>query len=282
MTPVRAHTPENGAMVGGWAQCVRHPNASPLTYRGTNTWILADPLAVACAVVDPGPDDAGCIDRIEAALAARGLKVAAVLLTHDHADHAGCAAACGTRWDVPVRGLRAGTLETGALIVEEAGLCLEVVALPGHSSDSVGFFVPDAALVVTGDVLFAQSSTMVCWPDGRMGDYLESLDALARFVDERGVRALATAHGPVIEDPRGRIEAARSHRVRRLNQVVAATRSGIPADPEALVEAIYNDVAPDLHEAAVRSVNAQLRYAFDAGLLQEPGARRDMGSSALR
>lgn len=282
MTPVRPHTPENGAMVGGWAQCVRHPNASPLTYRGTNTWILADPLAGACAVADPGPDDAACIGRIEAALAARGLAVAAVLLTHDHADHAGCAAACGERWDVPVLGLRAGTLAPGELVLEEAGLRLEVVALPGHSSDSVGIFVPEAALMVTGDVLFAQSSTMVCWPDGRMGDYLASLDALARFVEEHGVRALATAHGPVIEDPRGRIEAARSHRARRLNQVVAAVRSGIPADPEALVEAIYNDVAPDLHEAAVRSVNAQLCYAFDAGLLQMPEARRDAGAPGIR
>lgn len=273
----RAHTPENGAMVGPWAQCVRHPNATPLTYRGTNTWILAHPAEDRCVVVDPGPDGTACVERIEEALAARGLAVAAVLLTHDHADHAGCAPICAECWGALVLGLRAGTLAAGAVEVADVGLSLEAVPLPGHSSDSAAFYVAEADLMVTGDVLFAQSPTMVCWPDGRMDDYLASLDALSRFVAARGVERLATAHGPVIEDPRDRIEAARSHRVRRLNQVVAAVRSGIPAEAAALVEAIYNDVAPDLHDAAVRSVNAQLRYAFDRGLLQEPtssGRRR--------
>ncbi len=35
------------------------------------------------------------------------------------------------------------------------------------------------------------------------------------------------------------------------------------------MEAVYNDVRPELHDGAVRSVNAQLRYAFDEGILQE-------------
>lgn len=53
--------PDNEAMVGPFAQCVRHPNATPLTYHGTNSWILAAPNDGACVVVDPGPDDAACI-----------------------------------------------------------------------------------------------------------------------------------------------------------------------------------------------------------------------------
>ena len=47
--------PDNEAMVGPFAQCVRHPNATPLTYHGTNSWILAAPNDGACLVVDPGP-----------------------------------------------------------------------------------------------------------------------------------------------------------------------------------------------------------------------------------
>ena len=133
----------------------------------------------------------------------------------------------------------------------------------------MGFYVEEGALVVTGDVVFAQSPTMVCWPDGRMGDYLASLDVLGRLVAERGVERLLTGHGPVIENPSERIEQARRHRLQRLQQVVSAVRSGIPADAEALVEAVYNDVRPELHDGAVRSVNAQLRYAFDEGILQE-------------
>ncbi|RDC43592.1 hypothetical protein C1850_07850 [Adlercreutzia equolifaciens subsp. celatus] len=261
--------PDNEAMVGPFAQCVRHPNATPLTYHGTNSWILAAPNDGACVVVDPGPDDAACIGRIAEACARRGLTVAAVAVTHDHFDHAECAEEAGRVFGAPVLGVASGTLGPGPLELPGVSLAIEVVPLPGHSSDSVGFLVEEGALVVTGDVVFAQSPTMVCWPDGRMGDYLASLDVLGRLVAERGVERLLTGHGPVIENPSERIEQARRHRLQRLQQVVSAVRSGIPADAEALVEAVYNDVRPELHDGAVRSVNAQLRYAFDEGILQE-------------
>lgn len=265
----RRHTPENEAMVGPFAQCVRHDNASPLTYRGTNTWILANSRQSDCVLVDPGPAGDRAVRAAEEACLHRGLKVRAIVLTHDHPDHAGCAEAAASALDAPVLGWRAGTLAPGPLAVPGVDLALEVVPLPGHSSDSVGIYVADGDLMVTGDMLFAQSSTMVCWPDGRLADYLDSLDKLLHFVEDRGVTRLCTAHGPVIENAAERIEAARTHRVRRLNQVVSAVRSGIPAQAEAVVEAIYNDVPANLHDGAVRSVNAQLRYAFDRGMLQE-------------
>lgn len=262
------HTPENEAMVGPFAQCVRHDNATPLTYRGTNTWILANPREDNCVLVDPGPAGDAAVRAAREACRHRGLAVRAIVLTHDHPDHAGCAEAAAAAFDAPVLGWRAGTLPCGPFEVPGVGLSLEIVPLPGHSSDSVGIYVAEGDLMVTGDVLFAQSSTMVCWPDGRLADYLESLDRLHRFAEERGVTRLCTAHGPVIENVSERIEAARAHRARRLNQVVSAVRSGIPAQAEAVVEAIYNDVPDNLHDGAVRSVNAQLRYAFDAGMLQ--------------
>lgn len=263
------HTPENEAMVGPFAQCVRHDNATPLTYRGTNTWVLANPEEDYCVLVDPGPAGERAVRAAEEACRHRGLTVRAIVLTHDHPDHAGCAEDAASALGAPVLSWRAGTLSAGSLAVPDVSLTLEVVPLPGHSSDSVGIYVAEGNLMVTGDVLFAQSSTMVCWPDGRLADYLASLDKLLHFAEDRGVTRLCTAHGPVIENVVERIEATRAHRARRLNQVVSAVRSGIPAQAEAVVEAIYNDVPDDLHDGAVRSVNAQLRYAFDTGMLQE-------------
>lgn len=280
---LRGAIPANESMVGPYAECVRHENATPLTYKGTNTWILAAPGDERCLVVDPGPANEACVDRIAAACRKRNLTVAAIVLTHRHPDHAGCATAASQVLGAPILCARAtgrdldpevicavdGTLEEGPLAVDGVSLAIEVVALPGHSSDSVGLYVPDGDFVVTGDVIFAQSSTMVCWPDGRLADYMDSLDKLAHLVDACGVSRLLTAHGPVVENPGERIEQARRHRTQRLNQVVAAVRSGIPAHAEPLVEAIYNDVPANLHDGAVRSVNAQLRYAFDKGMLQE-------------
>ncbi len=263
------HTPLHESMVGAFAQCVRHPNASPLTYRGTNTWVLAAPGDVRCVLVDPGPADSAYVRRDVACLAQRGLDVAAIVLTHVHPDHAGCAHELADEVAAPVLCLADGSLAPGPLAIEGVTLAMQVLPLPGHSSDSAGLYVADDDFIVTGDVLFAQSSTMVCWPDGRLDDYLASLDALASFIEKHQVTRLLTAHGPVIEHPLERIDRARRHRLQRLQQVVTAVRSGIPARAEELVDAIYNDTPPELFEGAVRSVNAQLRYAFDKGILQE-------------
>ncbi|MDQ1654424.1 MAG: hypothetical protein QOI35_3624, partial [Cryptosporangiaceae bacterium] len=40
-------------VVPGWATLVRAPNPGPMTLDGTNTWVLRDPSAASCVVVDP-------------------------------------------------------------------------------------------------------------------------------------------------------------------------------------------------------------------------------------
>ena len=258
-----------GGQVTPWAYCLIANNPSPLTYVGTNTWLVHAPGSDACVVIDPGPDDADHLELMRVFCRERGLSVAAVVVTHWHADHAGGARALSMLAKAPVYAAASGSLPEGVLRIPEAGVSLEAIALPGHSSDSMGLWLPEDASLFTGDMIFAQSSTMVCWPDGVLADYLASLDALVRFVDERGVQRFLTGHGRVIDDPTDRLMRARAHRMKRLNQVVSAVRSGIPARANDIVEAVYNDVGPELAQGARRSVNAQLRYAFDTGLLEE-------------
>lgn len=262
-----ADRPVHGELVGGVARCVRQHNVSPLTFRGTNTWILAAPNDRCALVVDPGPDDDACALSCEAMLAACGLQAAAVAVTHYHADHAGCADGLARRWGVPVLRATDGTLAAGPLKVAGLALALTAVPLPGHSSDSVALHVPVGELMVTGDVIFAQSPTMVCWPDGKLGAYLDSLDALDRYVALHGVKRLLTAHGPVIENVRERIGAVRDHRLARLSQVVQAVQGGVAPQAEAIVDAVYDDVPAALRPGAVRSVHAQLDYARETGLI---------------
>lgn len=258
-----------GGQVTPYAHCLLCPGDNPLVLGGTNTWILAKPGADACVVVDAGPDDylhAECIVRY---CEGRGMRIAAVVATHDHFDHIGSSRYVSAfAGGAPVYARVYGNLPDGALAVPGVGLHFEVVSLPGHSSDSVGLLVREDASVLTGDVLFARSSSLVCWPDGSLGDYLRSLDALAAFVREHDVQRLLPGHGVPIEDPLGRIVAAHGHRMQRLNQVVSAVRSGIPADADVLVESIYNDVPEGLAKGARRNVLAQLEYAYEEGLLQ--------------
>src|SRR5215217_6138488 len=64
------------------------PNPSPMTLDGTNTYLVGSPGSGSAVLVDPGPDDAGHLAAVEAALAARDARCLAVLVTHHHGDHA--------------------------------------------------------------------------------------------------------------------------------------------------------------------------------------------------
>lgn len=262
-------SPWEGGQVTPYAHCLLCPGDNPLVLGGTNTWILADPGADECVVVDAGPDDYQHAERIVRHCEGRGMRIAAVLATHDHFDHIGSSRYVSAfAGGVPIFARAYGNLPDGPLVVPGVDLDIEVISLPGHSSDSVGFLVREDGSILTGDVLFARSSSLVCWPDGTLGDYLRSLDALAAFVRETEAQRLLPGHGVPIENPLERIVAAHGHRMQRLNQVVSAVRSGIPADADTLVESIYNDIADGLTKAAKRNVLAQLEYAYEEGLLQ--------------
>lgn len=242
-------------------------NPSPLTYVGTNTWILSEPGQPGCVVVDPGPALESHLDAVLAAVDEDGLTVALVALTHDHADHAEGAQAFADAVGAPLVGRRAGTLPDGPLRVEGPAPRLEVVSLPGHSSDSVGFAFPADESVVTGDFIFLQSSTLICWPDGSLSEYLDSLDVLLRVVREQGAKTLLTAHGLPIEDPPAIIERQAAHRRRRLERVKAVVEGGAGLDLDRIMEGVYRDIDARLNPAARRNVQAQLAYLEERGEL---------------
>ena len=60
------------------------PNPGPMTLEGTNTYLYG---SGPCAVIDPGPEDAGHLAAVLAAAEERG-GMASILLTHGHGDHA--------------------------------------------------------------------------------------------------------------------------------------------------------------------------------------------------
>ena len=79
-------TPWTGGKVTQRSWCVLGNNASPMTYTGTNTWILHEPESQHALVVDPAP--AGThIKHIQQVCADLGVSIAAILLTHTHFDH---------------------------------------------------------------------------------------------------------------------------------------------------------------------------------------------------
>lgn len=249
---------------GEWAQLILAPNPGPMTLQGTNTWIVGDPGRGPVLVVDPGPADEAHLDRI---VAAAGDRIAAILITHRHADHTEGAAGLAARASCPVRAVdpRCRVGDAGLddrEVLETAGASLTVIHTPGHTSDSVCFLLETAgkpARLLTGDTVLGEGTTVITEPDGDLGAYLESMAVLQRVVAERGVRRLLPGHGPVIEDPAAVLDYYVRHRLERLDQVRAALAAGDRTAAE-VVARVYADVDRSVWPAAEQSVRAQLRY----------------------
>ncbi|MFI7617816.1 MBL fold metallo-hydrolase [Nonomuraea terrae] len=235
------------------------PNPSAMTLDGTNTWVIGAGDEVV--VVDPGPDDESHLLRVRDHLGAR--RVTEVLLTHGHIDHSGGARRFAELVKAPVRALdprhRLGGegLDDGD-VVSAGGLELHVYATPGHSFDSLCFWIPQDRAMLTGDTVLGRGTTIVA-RDGGLADYLRSLDRLRAAAESLEARALLPGHGPVLPDPIGALDGYIAHRRERLDQIRAARARGART-PREIVKMVYADVDRSLWPAAEMSVAAQLDY----------------------
>ncbi len=311
-------TPWAGGKVTKRSWCVLGNNASPMTYTGTNTWILHEPGSQHALVVDPAPAGAH-IKRIQQVCADLGVSIAAILLTHTHFDHTEGAADLALATGAPIfahnvqayrdyvqEQLSHGEIEAAESIDNLVVLPLEegefgetevfgkladsevfgkieepeklggfgkgslpqlrVIALSGHSSDSVALLYKADKSLLVGDVVFRHGPTVVYHPDGILKDYLDSLDALERIAQDGLVERFLPGHGYPISNMVSCIEATRQHRLVRLQQIEDALEAGIAPAADPLVDAIYRDTDARLRPAALKSVQAQLTYlGFDAG-----------------
>lgn len=311
-------TPWAGGKVTKRSWCVLGNNASPMTYTGTNTWILHEPGSQHALVVDPAPAGAH-IKRIQQVCADLGVSIAAILLTHTHFDHTEGAADLALATGAPIfahnvqayrdyvqEQLSHGEIEAADSIDNLVVLPLEegefgetevfgkladsevfgkieepeklggfgkgslpqlsVIALSGHSSDSVALLYKADKSLLVGDVVFRHGPTVVYHPDGILKDYLDSLDALERIAQDGLVERFLPGHGYPISNMVSCIEATRQHRLVRLQQIEDALEAGIAPAADPLVDAIYRDTDARLRPAALKSVQAQLTYlGFDAG-----------------
>jgi glyoxylase-like metal-dependent hydrolase (beta-lactamase superfamily II) len=250
-------------------------NPSYSALEGTNSWIIRAPGDRVAVIVDPGPHDEGHLNVLQAQAEAAGAEIALILLTHHHGDHADGAPRFRQLTGAPVRAADkrwcAGgeVLEDGELISFD-GLTptIEVVATPGHTRDSLCFFIhgaggaagtdDDVEGIISGDTLAGRHTTMISETSGDLGDYLDSL----RMLDKRshGVRLLP-GHGPDREDAAEVVEKYINRREQRITQVTEAVKKlGEDATVGQIVDEIYTDVDPVLRSAAKQSTRVTLHY----------------------
>lgn len=235
------------------------PNPGPMSLEGTNSYVIAAAGHSGAAVVDPGPLDEAHLHE----LAARTVEL--ILITHRHRDHTAGAARLHELTGAPVRAADPTHCTAGAPlqpgeVISVAGTEIRVLATPGHTSDSVCFHLPldgPAGSVLTGDTILGRGTTVLDHPDGRLDDYLSSLDRLELL----GPATVLPAHGPVLPALDAVVRAYRSHRLDRLSQIRAAL-AGLGGEPGVaeVTDVVYADVDPTVRRAAENSVAAQLEY----------------------
>jgi glyoxylase-like metal-dependent hydrolase (beta-lactamase superfamily II) len=253
------------------------PNASPMTYRGTNTYLLGK---TGIAVIDPGPDDP---EHLGAILAAIGpdQHISHIIVTHTHVDHSPLAHALSSATGAPVlayghaqtgrsavmtklaqSGLTGGgegidvdfkpdqTVQDGE-VISGAGWSLEVIHTPGHLGNHIA--LGWGQICFTADHVMGWASSLVSPPDGDLTDFMDSCHRLRA----RDWHVFHAGHGAPITDPSGRLDWLIAHRVGRETEILSALSRG-PATAHTLARMIYTDTPLVFLPAAERNVLAHL------------------------
>jgi glyoxylase-like metal-dependent hydrolase (beta-lactamase superfamily II) len=250
-------------------------NPSYSALEGTNSWIVRAPGDRVSVVIDPGPQDEGHLNVLRSKATEGGAEIALILLTHHHGDHADGAERFRQLTGAPVRAAsvrycHGGEPLTDGELIAFDGLTptIEVVATPGHTDDSVCFFLhtdggaagtdDDVEGIVSGDTLAGRHTTMISETTGDLGQYLESLRVLEKR--SHGVHLLP-GHGPDRTDAAEVVEKYIDRRELRIRQVTeAVAKLGQDASVGQIVDEIYTDVDPVLRDAAKQSTRVTLRY----------------------
>lgn len=167
---------------------------------GVNCYIVENTETKECFVVDPGAQ----ADKIAARIGGR--TPVAVLLTHGHFDHIGAVDELCSRYGIPVYVHEADAAKlanahtnvsamfgmplvqhtvpvplNGDEVLSLAGMDVQVLHTPGHTSGCVCYRLPDNQGVLTGDTLFAHGYGRTDLPDGDMHMLYQSLRVLMRL-----------------------------------------------------------------------------------------------------
>jgi glyoxylase-like metal-dependent hydrolase (beta-lactamase superfamily II) len=254
-------------------------NPGPFTFTGTASFILG---RKTLALVDPGPEDEAHLAALLKAIGDRQLSH--IFITHTHLDHSPLARRLKALTGAKTVGFGAApgssaadgstvrldasreenfkpdiALKDGETIASSEW-SLTGIHTPGHTSDHMAFALAEERALFSGDHVMAWSTSVVAPPDGNMGQYLRSLEALLGRDDA----IYWPTHGPPRKEPKALVRALLAHRRMREGAILARLKGG-PKSLKQLVAAIYAEVDPRLHAAAGQTTLAHLQHLIAQG-----------------
>jgi hydroxyacylglutathione hydrolase len=212
-------------------------------------WLIHD--REYAAVVDPG--DAAAV---EAALTRHQLKLAAILLTHHHADHAGGVTALLSHWPVPVYGPAGERIpgvshplrENDQVMLTSPSLRLSVLDVPGHTAGHIAYVAHEPSWLFSGDTLFAGGCGRLF--EGTAEQMTQSLAKLAALPDHTQVFC---AHEYTVSNLRFAVAAEphNQHTAKRLADAQALRDRGLATVPSTIGEEKMSNPFLRYHEKSI-------------------------------
>ncbi len=250
--------PERGAnlpVMPGIGRIVAN-NPSPMTYFGTNTYLIDTKDGMV--VLDPGPEDHP--EHVDAILRHTGGQIAFILVSHTHHDHVGAVPALQAATGAPTVGFRTSAIESfdPDIKLDHGSTFAGLTALhtPGHASDHLCFALPAAngdKVLFSADHVMSWSTSIVSPPGGDMRDYFASL----RLLLERDDDIYLSGHGPALREPQSLVREMLTHRMIR-EQAIGKKLTGGAFDTFTIMDSLYSQLNPRLRKAAERNVLAHL------------------------
>ena len=280
--------------------CILAPNPSPMTFKGTNTFIIDNG---ELAIIDPGPLNQNHFDSILDVTAGRPVKY--IFLTHSHIDHSSLAKKLSKELNTPIYGY--GTSDAGlsatmlSLINNgyESGsegvdyeFCpdffikndenfnlnnkkISAIHTPGHMGNHICFQY--GRILFSGDHVMGWATSMVSPPYGDLTQFMSS----CHLLQTKEFDLFLPGHGDPVKNPSERVNFLINHRLERERQIKEEIKN-TPLNALEITQIIYREVDESLIPAATRNVFAHLIDLKERGLVQFNGEVSEKSQAKLQ
>jgi glyoxylase-like metal-dependent hydrolase (beta-lactamase superfamily II) len=270
-------------------RAVQVPDTNPMHPQFTTIYLVGQGQVLT---IDSGEDMERYRWMLRGYLAAiEKAEIGISCVTHHHADHSSNLRWLQDEFSADVRVLEqsvpllqnrlpdAGvkTIHHGSEFGPSDDVRITAIHTPGHSVDSVCFYLETEGVLFTGDTILGASSTTI----NDLGAYLESLEQLRNLPN---LQYMCPGHGPVIEEPIPYIDAYIAGRHARERQILEALAQNPEMTTWQIMELIYADLnlVPRLQRAADRQVTTHLRKLEKEGRVAvHPGKPRQKSAEEV-
>ena len=270
--------------------CILAPNPGPMTYRGTNTYIIDNN---ELAIIDPGPLNDEHFDNILKVIDERPVKF--IFLTHSHIDHSPLAKQLSNKLGTQIFAFGpsdSGLSKVMLLLIAEGYKSLaegidndfipdhfikdgdkfilgnkniKVIYTPGHMGNHVCFQYDE--ILFSGDHVMDWATSMVSPPYGDLTQFMAS----CRMLQTKQFDLFLPGHGEPVRNPSERLNFIISHRLDREEQIISTIKY-TPMTAIEITKIIYTEIDQRLIPAATRNVFAHLIDLKERGIVEFNGA----------